>query len=84
MFSGRRDAWSERGGDIFSEARLLRGERPSMDALRDDTPVAVSRLIVRCWDENPAVRPTALAVARELKAVSWVRTADAGELNPLL
>ncbi|OMJ96304.1 hypothetical protein SteCoe_32 [Stentor coeruleus] len=38
--------------------RVLRGERPDINAIGPSVPVAIKDLIKSCWDQNPARRPT--------------------------
>ena len=80
LFSGRQNAWMDDAGKIPSPAviilRISRGERPSVEALRPDTPSAVRALIVRCWSQSPADRPSALEVAKQTATLLQVRACD--------
>lgn len=81
LFSGRRHAFANAAGRIPETLpelmalleRVRTGHRPDLTALRPDTPPAVSALIQRCWAQDPAARPTALAIARETEAWLAVR-----------
>ena len=52
--------------DLISILDSVRtGGRPDLAALRPDTPPEVTALIERCWAQDPAARPTAVAIAQE-------------------
>ena len=40
-------------------ALVAAGERPPLEALHEDTPAAILKLIERCWAAEQAKRPTA-------------------------
>lgn len=69
MFTGRSHAWQDASGcipDFHSVLdRVGAGYRPDLAALRPDTPSTVVALIQRCWAQDPATRPTAVAIAQE-------------------
>lgn len=78
LFSGRRQAWEDDGGRVPEYgaiiARVLSGERPDLATLRADTPAAAVALIQRCWAHDPATRPQAVAISREIEAWLLVRS----------
>lgn len=72
LFSGREipfadDAGVVRLGVVSLARHVIDGGRPDVGALRRDTPIAIRNLIECCWAHDPAKRPTAFDIARELK-----------------
>ncbi|KAH8366898.1 hypothetical protein KR200_010802, partial [Drosophila serrata] len=47
---------SDNGFAVLGAA--IRGERPPLEAVRPDCWEGIRKLIVRCWDKDPACRPT--------------------------
>jgi hypothetical protein len=79
LFSGRKHAWMDASGGLPSTLAIalcvLKGERPDLTALRPDTPAAVTLLLERCWAQDPAARPDAIAVADEIGR--WLQGSNA-------
>ena len=75
LFSERTHPWADAAGRLPGAgpliARVLRGERPDLGALRPDAPPGLRGLIERCWASDPAARPTAAAVA--LETAGWLQ-----------
>lgn len=72
LYAGRAHPFMDAAGrmpDLIEVLDRVRdGGRPDLAALRPDTPNAVTSLITRCWAQDPAARPTALAIAKETGA----------------
>ena len=75
LSAGRTHPWADAAGRLPGAgpliARVLRGERPDLAALRPDTAPGLRALIERCWAADPAARPTAPAIAKE--TASWLQ-----------
>jgi len=49
--------------------RIMRGERPDLDAVPPDCPGRLQNLMINCWDGDPNLRPASGAVLSLLKSI---------------
>jgi serine/threonine protein kinase len=49
--------------------KIMRGERPDLDAVPPDCPGRLQNLMINCWDHDPTLRPSSSAVLALLRSI---------------